>query len=273
MSARHGQKARTRLAWYFRWPVKWAILGITVFFVNFPNIPALVRHVQRWQHPDDLVEPNAPLLAPLVEELSIELTADIAPSEALKRVERFVYRHVPYEWDWNTWGNADYLPTVTEVLTKGHEDCDGRAVVAASLLQRFGYRASLVTDFTHVWVKTDQGELMSPGKTKAVVTENGRLKLQSGALAQVPKALGYGIAVFPLLRELIVVAVLWFLLWNRGVHKFPFFLALVLLINGLLFLRIAGADHRKPDVWAQWVGVSNLVGGCVLPVWRKRQGR
>ena len=58
------------------------------------------------------------------------LGIDISEPHALVRgVEKFVYGHVPYAWDWDTWGVADYLPSVAEVRRMGREDCDGRAVV------------------------------------------------------------------------------------------------------------------------------------------------
>ena len=108
--------------------------------------------------------------------------------------------------------HPDYLPTVTEVIEQGKEDCDGQAVVAASLLKNFGYDAQLVNDLVHMWVKTDKGETMSPGKAAVVVATEDGLTIRPPAITEISKALAFGIAVFPLVRELIVVIALWLLL-------------------------------------------------------------
>ncbi len=172
------------------------------------------------------------------------MSADLPPSQVLKRVEAFVYTHVEYDWDWNTWGMADYLPTVTEVIRMGKEDCDGRAVIAASLLKNLGYDARIVTDFAHVWVATDFGQTMGPGKTKTVEVTDKGLKFDARGLLQIPEILGYGIAVFPLPRELVLVAVFWLLLLGRaGVSQT--LIALGFLVGGLLLVRY-GADYRRP---------------------------
>ena len=187
--------------------MKCAVFAMTVLLVCFPNPRRLMRHIQHYRDPSALIEPNAKSIEPWVQELAPKLSDDIEPREALKRVERFVYDKVPYEWDWNTWGTADYLPTVDEVVAMGKEDCDGRAVVAASLLRRFGFKADLVNDFAHVWVRTEHGDTMSPGKKPVIVTTDDGVVIDWSALTQLPSAMAYGVAVFPLGRELVILAV------------------------------------------------------------------
>ena len=251
------------LPWYTRLPIKWAILGLTVFLVCFPYPNLFLRHVRHWSNPNALIEPDAPALQPWVAELRPELPADLPPGEALKRVERFVRKKVPYEWDWNTWGLGDYLPTVTELIEMGKEDCDGRAVIAASLLQNFGFKAQIVTDFTHVWVKTDQGELMGPGRRNAVVFTDRGLQFHVLVLAGLPEATVYGIAVFPLIRELIVLFVAWWLLLRTNAGAARSFLALVLLCMGLLALRRGGAQYLNPILWMQIAGALAMVTAVI----------
>jgi len=253
------------LPWYTRWPSKCGILALTLLVVCFPYPRTLVRHLQHVHNPNAMIEPDAPALQPLVDELRLTLGADLPPKEALKKVEDFVYRKIPYEWDWNTWGTADYLPTVQEALAMGKEDCDGQAVVAASLLRRLGFKADLVTDFAHMWVLTDVGETMSPGRRKAfVATDQGvQVQIQRSMLADIPRAVGLGIAVFPLGRELIVLGVLWLLLLRAGGGVGCGLAAAAFLVNGLLFLRIGGKLYDHPIVWRQLVGVANLAVGFV----------
>ena len=255
-----------RLSWYTRIPVKWAIFGLAVLIVCFPNPRLLVSHVKHWRDPNALIEPNAEALQPLLEELRPSMHDDLAPADALKRVQSFVYEKIPYEWDWITWGAVDYLPTVTEAIEKGREDCDGRAVVAASLLRNFGFEAQIVTDFSHVWVKTDKGETMGPGKKKAIVATEEGLIVQSNALAEIPGAVAYGVAVFPPGRELILVGVFWLLLLRRGGGVLCGIVALVGLVGGLLLLRAGGATYLEPMVWVQVSGAVCLFGSGVLMV-------
>jgi hypothetical protein len=252
------------LPWYTRLPTKWAILGLTVFLVCFPYPNLFVRHVRHWRDPNALIEPDAPALQPWVAELRAALPADLSPPETLRSVEQFVYEKVPYEWDWNTWGQSDYLPTVTELIEMGKEDCDGRAVIAASLLQNFGFKAQIVTDFAHVWVKTDQGELMGPGRRKAVVATDRGLQFHWRALVGLPQATVYGIAVFPLIRELIVLIVAWWLLLRTNARITRNVLAIVLLSTGLLILRRGSSEYLKPVEWMQIVGVLAMATAVVV---------
>ena len=254
-----------KLRWYWRLPMKWTVLALTVLVVCFPYPSVLVRHVKHWSNPNALIEPDAASLQPLVEEFRLRLADDPLPGVALKRVERFVHEKIPYAWDWDTWGTADYLPTVEEAIEMGREDCDGRAVVAASLLANFGFKVQIVTDFSHVWVKTDKGETMGPRKNKTVVATKKGLKIQPSALREVPKALAYGIAVFPLTRELIVVAVCWLLmLGSAGRARFTL-AGLACFLGGLFLLRAGGRNDRDPVEWMQWCGfVVGLIGFAIL---------
>jgi len=199
----------------------------------------------------------------MVASLRTQLAGVDDPRAALRAVEKFVYTEIPYDWDWNTWGSADYLPTVTEVIEKGREDCDGQAVVAASLLRNFGFQTELVANFAHMWVRTDKGEVMSPGKNRAVVATKEGPKLQLRGLLDLPKSTAFGIAVFPLTRELIVVAVIWLMLVERRRRVGRQGAWLVLFAVALLLLRSASGDYREPVVWLQVLATITMLA-CVL---------
>lgn len=266
-----GLASLNKLRWYARLPVKWSLFGLTVLAVCYPYPHLLVRHLGHWRNPNALIEPDAPSLQPFVEELGPTITPGLDPKIALRRIEQFVYLKVPYEWDWNTWGVSDYFPTVAEVLDKGREDCDGRAVVAASLLRKFGFRSRIVTDFSHVWVKTDQGETMGPGKRKAVeATEHG-LAIDWKALVELPRSLAYGVAVFPALRQWIVVGVLWLLTITPGSHPVRNGVALALFLGGLHLLRAGGADYERAILWMQACGAGVFALGLVVLWVRSRR--
>lgn len=263
-----------RLSWPVRVPLKWAVFGLALFAVQFPYPVRFVQHLRHWRDPNAMIQPDAEALRPLVEEVRDQITTDMSPLDAQKVVEKYVYRRIPYEWDWINWGNADYFPTVTEVIEKGSEDCDGRALIAASLLRNFGFKAELVTDFTHVWVKTDQGELMGPGKTAISVSDHG-LAISRGTWLEIPKTLanglGAGIGAFPLVRQLIVLVVLWLLLLHRQSGAWRGIVAFAFLLNGLLFLKVGGGhDWWHPIRWAQFAGVANVALGVLWLLVRRR---
>ncbi|MCH7813054.1 MAG: transglutaminase domain-containing protein [Planctomycetes bacterium] len=263
------------LPWFVRWPLKWAVFGLTLFLVSFPDPRIFVRHVQHWRDPNAMLDPDLPELQPWVAELRILLKPEMKPRQALKTVEKFVYQKVPYKFDWETWGSADYLPTLPEVLDMGAEDCDGQAVVAASLLRKLGYQADLVTDFAHVWVKTEHGDTMSPGKRHGAVAGKKGVEVRWRALTEtLPQALAYSVSPFPLGRELIVVAVAWLLLLRPRTRWSIRLICLATIIQGLLFMRAGGANWKQPVVWAQWWGLVQLVGAAgVLLVFGWRAGR
>lgn len=251
-----------------RWPIKCGILAFTVLAVCFPNPVLLARHLAHWRDPNALIEPDAAALAPMVAALRKQLAGLDDPRDVLRAVEKFVYAAIPYDWDWNTWGSADYLPTVTETIEMGREDCDGQAVVAASLLRNFGFKTELVANFSHMWVRTDKGEVMSPGKNKAVVATKHGPELHLRGLLELPKSMAFGIAVFPLMREIIVLVVIWLLLIHRRRRALRQGVRLFLFAVALLVLRGASEDYRKPVVWLQWLATVTMVASVIAQVRR-----
>ncbi len=263
--------ALNRLRWYYRIPCKWIIYLFAYTIVCFPYPHLLVRHLRHWSNPNAMIEPDAPVLQPWVEEFRDKVPPDAKPRDVLKWVQAFVLEKVPYDWDWNTWGQADYFPSVAEVVQMGREDCDGRAVIAASLLRALDYDARLVTDFSHVWVATDFGETMGPGKTKTVEMTDKGVKFQWRGLLEIPSAAGYGIAVFPAFRELTLVAVAWLLLLGRaGVTRSV--VCLSLLVAGLFMLRHGCAEYLRPQLWFLGGGIVLFLLGFGLMFFRPRTG-
>lgn len=259
-----------RLPWVARLPIKWALWGLVILVVCYPYPNRLVRHLRHWNDPNQLVEPDAAALKPMIQELRAELPDDLAPQEALEHIERFVYRKITYAWDWETWGVVDYLPTVTEVIEQGREDCDGRAVIAASLLRNFGFEAYLVNDLAHMWVRTDAGDTMSPGKQAiAVATEDG-FEIQIPGFVDSLQALAFGVAVFPVGRELIILVALWMLLLRGSVGAAGNLIALALLVVGLMVTRYASRHYQEPLVGLQLVGAGALLAATLFQLFGAR---
>jgi len=281
--------------WYFRLPGKWLVFTGVTLFVLFPNPFRFARHLSHIANLDAMVEPAAPELAAWEAEVrrrlekkrqgrsSVPWGADnsnrppMDPLAAQKEVQRFVYAKVAYAWDWDVWGMADYMPTVSEMFEQAaaardgrmREDCDGRAVVAASLMRRLGYESRLVTDLRHVWVTTPRGEWMGPGRKKTIrSSRRGNETQWATALSNVPVSLSYGVAVFPLWREAIILATGILLMLHRGMSSRAIAMGVLLMIQGLLFLRLgcfAPAQlSREASTWPTWIGGLHLLAGSVV---------
>ena len=281
-----------RLTPWLRWPLKWLMLATAVGLILFPCVWLLPTYISRMRNLDALIDPNAPELAPLEREVRTRvalrmLNADVgvaaplagdigaspAPSAAssdapaaaiaatLRETENVVYRHVPYDWDWNTWGVFDYVPTVHEVFVKGHEDCDGRAVVAASLLRRMGIPTAIRCDLMHVWVHTPYGEAMTvPGQGPATVTtpEGGgptRVNLTPAALANLARGTTFGVWAFPVGR----VALLWLAVCLVAAHprssRVRRVVGPLVALAGLALVRYAGQNVAYHEEFP-WIAVA-----------------
>jgi hypothetical protein len=273
----------------WRWPIKVALFLAVVFLTCFPYPRQFVRHVRHLANLQAMIEPDHPRLAEWEREVRQRLATSSQPvdsanvsqpvstpsASAQRIVERFVLEKVQYEWDWNLWGSADYLPTVGEMFERSdaaggtvREDCDGRAVMAASLMKRMGYSPAIVTDLRHVWVTTPEGEWMGPGGEKTMVTTPEGLEIRAmSMLSNVPISLSYGIAVFPLGRELVILAAFWLLMLRRGTRPLAAVVGLILLIQGLLFMRLGffapQTVAREVSAWPTWVGLGHVLAAVL----------
>ncbi len=306
--------------WQVRFPLKWLLFLAVTFLVLFPNPWQFARHLSHLGNLDAMVEPDAPQLQAWEGEFRARLAAHgegiiaaggqtalesretdwpgatspdesalllgRSPTAVQREVERFVYQKVQYQWDWETWGSADYMPTVGEMFTKAsqspsgqvYEDCDGRAVVAASLMRRLGYQASLVTDLRHVWVKTPQGEWMGLGGRTAVISTPQGNRVDLGTVwANLPTSLSYGISVFPFWREVIILATAYLLLLHRRMSGRIAALSGLVLFQGLLFMRCGGVSPQGvahfDSSWPALVGMLHLLAGFAVLGWTSHRAR
>jgi hypothetical protein len=222
-------------------------------------------------HLDRLIDADHPGLAKLEEDVRRKLPPDADARAALPIVEKTVYKHVPYAFDWENWGAMEWLPTVDEVLTRGREDCDGRAVVAASLLRRLGYEAWLVTDILHMWVETPAGETMAPtGGAKTLAggkpgQTGTQTNLNLGLLNNAARGTAFGVAVFPFPRELLIVGALALLTLHPRSGFWRNASGCLLLWIGLYTMRDVGeqaARHlRLEDLVVAWAAFAAFVVG------------
>lgn len=297
--------------------LKSLIFLFVVVAVQYPSPRRLVRHLRHVSDLNAMIDSRAPQLAAweqefratrlprlekaaasrptLVSATTPAASRPVHPRAVLHEVERFVYDKVRYEWDWNTWNVADYLPTVAEIFDAAarnpdglpREDCDGRALLAASLLARMGYDARLVTDFRHMWVRVEHAatgpdgrpaavELMGPGRAKSVVSTASGNRFDWRTLSNLPVAWSFGVAVFPWGREAIVFATLMILLMHRRMSRRAAAVGVLLAFAGWHFLRMGvvsvGQAGMPGYVWQDrpdmaWLGLAYVLLGCGV-LWR-----
>jgi len=259
-------------AWRRRGVKALVFLGVLLLTL-YPKPWLIPTWLSRITHMDSVLEPGHPGLADLELQVRRALPAEATPQMALDAVQRAVLKRIPYAWDWEVWGVVEYLPTVGETLAAGREDCDGRAVVAASLLRRMGYEAWLVSDILHVWVETPYGETMGPtggAKTlsgRGAPGEKTRVHLTLGLARNLARGSAYGVAAFPLIRELIVLAALVAVTLHPRVTAVRLVVALVLLGAALALVRAGGisAAMTGESLWITALGfVAAIVGWCAL---------
>jgi hypothetical protein len=262
-----------------RWPLKGGFFALIVVLTLFPKVWLLPVWIQRLTNLNAVVDPDCPDLAALQTRVARRAGEGAGLPRLLPCVEEAVSERIPYAYDWDTWGVMDYLPTAAEVFAMGREDCDGRAVVAASLLRRLGYDAWLTTDMTHTWVvafdrsapQPLEYELMAPGAGEKTLTGGAagtRLKVSWATLRNLVRASAFGVAVFPLDRELVIlVALLTTALqprssWGRRIG------GCCAVTTALFLWRTAGSLQQAQamllPVWI--VATATLLGGWLLLV-------
>lgn len=243
-----------------RWPIKWAVFILVTFLVLYPYPWVFARQVRHLRQLDALPDPQHPAVAELAERFEARLAATADPSDpkaVLSAVDQFVREQIPYAWDWDTWGVADYVPTLDELLAVGREDCDGRAVLAASLLRRRGIEAHLVGDFRHVWLSTPLGETMGPLEQASFTAHADGLHIRWRAVLDLGP-LAVGVSLFPLARELIILMTLWLLLLPPRPGLVRAGIGGLVLFQALLLLRLAGADVLAPNAMLAWAALLHL---------------
>lgn len=253
-----------------------AVFAATVVLVLYPKLWLVPVWLARLSDLNGVLDPDHPGLAEL--EARVVAESRGAPlAEMVPVIERTVCDRIPYAFDWETWGVMDYLPTVDEVLAQGREDCDGRAVVAASLLRRLGHHAWLVTDLQHMWVvaRDETGaepvevELMSPGagaKTVAADETGTHVAVSPALIENLARSLTFGISVFPLGRELIILTMLCAVTLHPRSSARRRVAGCTLLLLALILLRASGAAAGSHDGHpaVMWLALLVAITGWLL---------
>lgn len=133
--------------------------------VLYPNPIHLFSSIYRLKNP-----PVTPLL---VSDLALEFEG-AAPHE----IEQFVYKRIPYQFDWEVYNMPWYFPTLEETLQRESGDCKARYLLFASLLEGLEIPYQKNISLTHIWVGYEgkmESRLENSNESMIVVDEYGRL--------------------------------------------------------------------------------------------------
>ncbi|MCK4637708.1 MAG: hypothetical protein KAT49_07505 [Methanomicrobia archaeon] len=132
------------------------------------------QQFERRQNPTMLLEPTSPTIKKLNEGFEASYGhilkfktqdllygyAAILTKEDLVLLDRFtlevsniyIQSQVGYKTDIGNYHSIDHFATSSEIIQRGADDCDGQAILIASLLRYRGYDAYVVVGYSHVWV-------------------------------------------------------------------------------------------------------------------------
>src|SRR5689334_10330589 len=142
-----------------RWVLKTVLFILLTAVVLNPNLKRAVLQVQHATHPESLIQTTFPGLESVNVQIDRMLQSPTNRFSEPRLVARFVLRKIKYVTDYENWSNVEYWPTAEEVWHKRQEDCDGRAVLATSILRARGFRsARMVVSLDHMWIRVDENE-------------------------------------------------------------------------------------------------------------------
>lgn len=141
-----------------RWTAKSLGFCLLSFLVLNPNLKRLLLQVRHTFAPESLLQSNFAELDEINRQID-QLKAQSPRRSEVKIIEKFVLKSIRYVSDYQTWGNMDYWPTAEEVWQRRQEDCDGRAILAVSILRSRGYQsAKLAISLDHMWAEVNSHE-------------------------------------------------------------------------------------------------------------------
>lgn len=245
-----------KLPWPGRSALKIALFLLVLGGVLYPNPVYLVRQISHLRDTEALIQPDLPFIAEINREITATLPAKPTREQELKAVERYVYQAIPYTYDWHQWANVDYWPSAAEVWERRTEDCDGRAILSASILRARGYPdARIVGNLNHVWVVAGNNSLMGAEKDQNFRRVNGKVVITPPKAETVFRGLAQ-IKHFPFWRLALLVIV------GVGLSLHPYRslrgygLATAIGLAGLWVLYAWAESTKKGETGRHWVAAS-----------------
>ncbi|MBM3836198.1 MAG: transglutaminase domain-containing protein [Verrucomicrobia bacterium] len=164
-----------------RGAVKVFLFGILAALVLNPNLRIAYKQLRHTFEPERLIQPAFPSMQQVNRKIDRMIHDHPTGHSEVKIVERFVYKSVRYVSDYENWNNVEYWPSAEEVWHRRQEDCDGRAILAVSILRSRGYHsAKLVVGLNHMWatVNENEKEPSAPQQIVALLNPDANLSLE-----------------------------------------------------------------------------------------------
>jgi hypothetical protein len=261
-----GKLAKPRFIW--RLTIKLVIFGCVLFVILYPNPVLFLKQMQNFLDLESLIQPDFSEIDLINREIDAVLPADATREHELNIIQRYVYHHIRYEYDWENWGNIDFWPTAEQVWARKKEDCDGRAVLAVSILRSRGFEsAKLVGNIRHIWVDVDRYELMGPDKEQTITREGGKTRIVLPSRDLLLGSIAIHIADFPAIRNLIVFFTLIILCYHPCQNITGFFGITTIGLVGFILLRDWAQKMNADDVVSinfDFICGYGLICGAVL---------
>ena len=245
-----------------------ALGSLGIVLILFPDVPKLCSQLGRIGAAESLIESAHPAVAEMSRAVDREMPPGLTRAEQVVWIEKFVGRSLPYCHDWTQWWNADYWPTASEAIAAGREDCDGIAVVAASVLRHRGFRARLVGNTMHIWVAVDDTgqEILGAQEDKAFASDLGWSLPRFSTLVE---GMRFGLVEFPWSRWGLLLA------WGLGVISWGSRRRVLRSVAaGLVALGLAVAAAHLVHGAAFGVSIAALLLGLIgFEIWTFRVAR
>ncbi len=253
--------ARIHLVW--RLLVKIGMFMVTLFFVLNPHPVLFMKQLPRYADMESLIQTDFQGLETINRDIDAMLPPGADQKQELAVVQKYVYQHIRYTYDWDNWGNIDFWPTAEQVWERRQEDCDGQAVLAASILRSRGFSsATLVGNIQHIWVQLDQQDLMSPMAEQNISREKGKLVVRLPSLKVILGAMAIYITDFPTIRNLLLFWVILLLCYHPNTTFIHFLGTMSIGLLGFILLKDWAYDMMYNQL--QGSNLSLICGGLFL---------
>ncbi|MBD3305405.1 hypothetical protein GF339_03425 [candidate division KSB3 bacterium] len=231
------------LPFWLRWLLKAIVFGGVLVLVLFPHPVLFGRQVQHYLDMEMLIQPDFAGIEAINREIDALVTDDMSAEQEFFMIQQYVYQQIRYAYDWDNWGNIDFWPTAEQVWKRKREDCDGRAILAVSILRSRGFAAaSLVGNFRHIWVKVGPQELMSPDTEQTIRTEGEKTILSLPSFDLLLGSTALYIVEFPIVRHLVLFFTSLVLCYHPCKHLTGFLGLTTVGLVGVLLLKEGAQD-------------------------------
>ncbi len=248
---------------FWRIIIKACILMIFILAVLFPNPVLLIRQLVAYGNLDALIQNDFEGIEQINQDIDAMLPETVTRKQEFDIVQQYVYEHIPYAYDWDNWLNVDYWPTAAEVWVHKREDCDGRAVLAASILRSRGFSsARLAGNIRHIWVAVDRDTLMGAEPEETIRREDGKTQIVLPSWELALGSLAIGIADFQTVRSLLLYFGILLVCYHPRRDRSGFFGLATLGVVGFTFLR--DWAELVLETYTVTITISFWAGGILL---------